>query len=162
VMTALAVGHMLRDSRPGPVGSFVPTFLAVALLWVNVSAFASTIAPDAQRAVAGLRDPALRGFKPQPLAGLATSTTRLLSEDPYVPISLGQRPVVLDPFMLLRIGRRYPAAVQALVDRIRARDFELVVLIEPLQPVDRSWWTTLHFGPTVVEALAAAYQPSGM
>jgi hypothetical protein len=30
---------------------------------------------------------------------------RLLSKDPYVPISLGQRPIVLDAYMLWNIAR---------------------------------------------------------
>ena len=54
--------------------------------------------------------------------GVADETTRLLSEDPYVPVSLDQDPVVLDPFMLLRIGRDHPAAVRALVDQVEVAE----------------------------------------
>jgi hypothetical protein len=63
--------------------------------------------------------------------------------------------------MLPRIARRNPSGVHALVERIRAREFELIVLVEPLQPVERSWWTTWHFGSDVVAAMAAAYVPAG-
>jgi hypothetical protein len=124
-------------------------------------ALAVTVAPDAQQALGSLRGGQAGGYSRQPLAGLATSSTRVLSEDPYVPVSLGQRPVVLDPFMLLRIGRRDPAAVQRLADRIRAREFQLVVLVVPLQPVDQPWWRDMHFGKGVTRALTDAYVPSG-
>ena len=102
------------------------------------------------------------GYSPTPLSEIANSATRVLSEDPYLPVSLGQRPVVLDPFMLLRIGRRDPAAVDSLVDRIRRQEFELVVLVEPLAPVHRSWWTDVHFGIDVAEAIDSCYVPDGI
>jgi hypothetical protein len=39
------------------------------------------------------------------IASDLTRAMRLLSEDPYVPISLGQRPIVLDAYMLWNIAR---------------------------------------------------------
>jgi hypothetical protein len=159
VLTFLVVGQLAGRSWPSPVAAAVPVVLAVALLWVNLSGLAVTVAPDLQAAVAALRGE--RRYSPEPLAGRATATTPVLTEDPYVAVSLGQRPVVLDPFMLLRIGRRDPVAVQRLVDRIRAREFDLVVLVVPLQPVDQPWWNEVHFGRDVVQALAGAYEPAG-
>jgi hypothetical protein len=159
VLTVLAVGELAGGSRPGPAAAAVPVLLAVVLLWVNLGGLAVTIAPDLRPALAELRG--ARQYSPEPLAGRATATTPILSEDPYVPVSLGQRPVVLDPFMLLRVGRRDPAAVQRLIDRIRAQEFELVVLVNPLQPVDQQWWSEVHFGTNVAQALADFYEPSG-
>jgi hypothetical protein len=157
VLTVLVIGELAgRRLWPTPA---VPALIAVVVLWVNLGGLAVTIGPDLQPALADLRG--ARQFSPKPLAGRATATTPLLSEDPYVPVSLGQRPVVLDPFMLLRIGRRDPAAVQRLVDRIRAQEFELVVLVVPLQPVDQQWWSEVHFGTNVAQALADFYEPSG-
>jgi hypothetical protein len=54
----------------------------------------------------------------RPLQRWITAHDTILSEDPYVPVALGQVPVVMDPFMLLRIGTRHPDAVQALIERI--------------------------------------------
>jgi hypothetical protein len=159
VLTVLVVGELAGGSRPGPAAAAVPVLLAVVLLWVNLGGLAVTIGPDLRPALAELRG--ARQYSPEPLAGRATATTPILSEDPYVPVSLGQRPVVLDPFMLLRIGRRDPAAVQRLIDRIRAQEFELVVLVNPLQPVDQQWWSEVHFGTNVAQALADFYEPSG-
>jgi hypothetical protein len=159
VLTVLVVGQLAGRPWPSPVAAAVPALIAVVLLWVNLGGLAVTIAPDLQPALADLRGAGQ--YSPDPLAGRATAATPLLSEDPYVPVSLGQRPVVLDAFMLLRIGHRDPAAVQRLVDRIRAQEFELVVLVVPLQPVNQHWWSHVHFGTNVAQALADFYEPSG-
>jgi hypothetical protein len=129
------------------------------LLWVNLTGLVVVILPDVRTTLAS--SPASRLYSSKPLSGRASPATKLLSEDPYVPVSLGQRPVVLDPFMLQRLGRRDPAAVARLVERIRAREFDLVVLVIPLQPVDSEWWREMHFGTPVVEALADSYVFSG-
>jgi hypothetical protein len=63
--------------------------------------------------------------------------------------------------MLLRIGRRDPAATRRLADRIRAQEFELIVLVVPLQPVDQPWWKDVHLGADIAEAVADAYVPDG-
>jgi hypothetical protein len=161
VLVVLVVGQLIGRSWPAPAARAVPAVAALLLLWVNLGALAVTVLPDLQPALATLRGTAGDGYSRDPLAGRATRATRLLSEDPYVPVSLGQRPVVLDPFMLLRVGRRDPAAERRLVDRIRAREFELVVLVEPLEPVDRPWWRDVHFGTDVAQAIADAYVPDG-
>ena len=129
------------------------------LLWVALTGLLVGLVPDARQALGQLR--AGHPAAGRPLAGRATSSTAVLSEDPYVPLALGQTPTVLDPFMLLRIGRRDPAAVQQLVRRIDHRDFRFVVLVEPLEPIDREWWRQLHFGPAVVETLARSYTYTG-
>ena len=38
---------------------------------------------------------------------------------------------------------------------------ELVVLVVPLQPVDQQWWSEVHFGRDVAQALADSYEPDG-
>jgi hypothetical protein len=159
VLTVLVVGQLVGRSWTGQLATAVPGIIAVMLVSVNLGGLAVSVAPDLQPALADLRG--AQHHSPEPLAGRATATTPLLSEDPYVPVSLGQRPAVLDPFMLLRIGRRDPAAVQRLVDRIRAQDFALVVLVVPLQPVDQHWWNEVHFGTDVAQALADVYEPGG-
>jgi hypothetical protein len=158
VLTVLVVGELAGQEHPGPLAA-IPAVLTGVLLWVTVTGLVVTVGPDAREAVGMLRGTRL--YDRRPLSGQATATTRLLSEDPYVPVSLGQRPVVLDPFMLRRLQERDPAAVQRLVERIRAREFELVVLVVPLQPPDQPWWRDMHFGTRVTRALADAYTESG-
>jgi hypothetical protein len=75
-------------------------------------------------------------------------------------VALGRRPTVLDPFILLRLERRDPAAVAALADRIRSAEFDLVVLLQPLED-DSGWWRRYHFGETVIDAVREAYGPAG-
>jgi hypothetical protein len=160
VLTVLVVGELAGRSRSDPLAAVaVPATLAVVLLWVILTGLVVTVGPDAREAVRMLRGAQL--YSRQPLSGQATPATRLLSEDPYVPVSLGQRPVVLDPFMLRRLEERDPVAVQRLIERIRAREFELVVLVVPLRPPDQEWWKDMHFGSRVTRALANAYADSG-
>jgi hypothetical protein len=130
--------------------------VSVVVLWVSTVGLVVTLAPDVRATISGeLNSRAI------PLEGLADADTAILSEDPYVPVSLGQAPVVLDPFMLLRLGRDRPEAVQELIARIRSQEFELVVLVEPLEPLDRSWWNEEHFGSDVVGAIDRAYRFAG-
>jgi hypothetical protein len=160
VLTGLVVGELAGRSWPDPWPRGVVTVaLTGLLLWINLTGLVVVLIPDARQALGQLRG----GHPPaaRPLAGRATASTPVLSEDPYVPLALGQTPTVLDPFMLLRIGQEDPAAVQQLVRRINERAFRFVVLVEPLDPIDREWWRQLHFGPEVVEALASSYRYTG-
>ena len=129
--------------------------VGVALLWISTVGLV-TLVPDVRATISGELD-----SRAIPLEGLADADTAILSEDPYVPVSLGQPPVVLDPFMLLRLGRDRPEAVQELIARIRSQEFELVVLVEPLEPLDSSWWNEQHFGSDVVGAIDRAYRFAG-
>jgi hypothetical protein len=130
--------------------------VGVALLWISTVGLVVTLVPDVRATIGGELD-----SRAIPLEGLADAHTAILSEDPYVPVSLGQAPVVLDPFMLLRLGRDRPEAVQELIGRIRSQEFELVVLVEPLEPLDRTWWNEEHFGSDVVDAIDRAYRFTG-
>ncbi len=160
VLTALVTGELAGRSWPGPImGVVVAGVLVLVLVWIDLTGLAVTMGPDTREAINLLK--AGRLPHSRPLTGRATSATPLLSEDAYVPVVLGQTPVVLDPFMLLRIGRKDPAVVQQLIDRIDARQFRYVVLVVPLQPVDQPWWNQMHFGPDVVRALARSYRYTG-
>jgi hypothetical protein len=68
---------------------------------------------------------------------------------------------VLDPFMLPRLAERRPDAIPDLVRRIDSQEFDLVVLVEPLEPVDRQWWRELDLGLPIVRAIARAYTDAG-
>ena len=157
VLSAIVVGRAAGHAPP-EIRSIARwrVALSVVIVWILVSGMAVTVAPAVRDAVGTIRDPSR--FAAEPLAGLADETTELLSEDPYVPVSLGLDPVVLDPFMLPRIGRDNPAAVRELVDRIDDKDFELIVLLEPLD--DSAWWADYHFGSRVIDAVERSYELS--
>lgn len=150
IVAGRAAGH-----APPEINSvrLLRTALSIVIVWLLVTGMAVTVAPSVRDAVNTLSDPSR--YHAEPLAGVADETTSLLSEDPYVPVSLDQDPVVLDPFMLLRIGEEQPAAVRALVERIDDQDFELIVLVEQLENSD--WWADYHFGTDVIAAVEHSY-----
>jgi hypothetical protein len=134
----------------------VGTAVGLALLWVTLSGFVVVLFPSVKEAVGG--GPS---YDKYPLSGLATSHISVLSEDPYVPLSLGQVPVVLDPFMLPRLADKRPDAIPDLIRRMEIQEFNVVVLVEPLEPIDRSWWTEEDLGIDVVRATSRAYTYAG-
>jgi hypothetical protein len=160
VLIALVLGEFIgRTSQDRRAATTLTPILGLFLMWAYLVGTALTLVPAVRGAVQSLRDPSL--YSSDPLAGSATSSTKLLSEDPFVPVSLGQTPVVLDPFMLLRIGRDDPDARGELVNRITAREFELIVLVKKLEPFDQQWWRDYHFGTDVTRAIARSYRFRG-
>jgi hypothetical protein len=152
VLAILVIGEWAGRTWSERMASSIRVLVGLMMVWLIASGLAVTVAPAAQSALR-----ADVSYRSDPLAGVAEPMTRILSEDPYVPVSLGQVPEVLDPFMLLRIGQRNPSAVQELVRRIDDQEFDLVVLVENLEPLDRQWWNEEHFGPEVVRAISRSY-----
>ena len=162
VLSALVVGELAarasdqataydRDASR-TVGSIV----ALSLLWVTLTGSVVTLGPPVLQIARGEAS-----YGAEPLAGLGDPGISVLSEDPYVPISLGQTPVVLDPFMLPRLAGKYPDAIPDLIERIEAREFDVVVLLQRLEPVEQSWWVELHLGIDVARAISGAYTYAG-
>jgi hypothetical protein len=83
----------------------------------------------------------------------------LLSEDASVPLLLGRTPIILDAFMLRRIGEMHPAWRADLVRRLNRHQFDKIVLIFKLDPAD-SWWTDIHFGAHIATAIDCNYHLS--
>src|SRR4030095_14407681 len=103
--------------------------VTITVLWVQLTALATYLLPEVRSAITPAKAPLGQDLDPQPLRGLATIKTHLLAEDPYIPLTLQQVPVVLDPHMFRLMARRDPEAAQSLVRRISACEFELVVLL---------------------------------
>jgi hypothetical protein len=93
-----------------------------------------------------------------PLAGVVGPNDRILSEDPYIPVSRGQLPLVVDAFMLRRIGEDHPSWRDDLVVRIERRRFSKVVLVNALTRSNDWWWHNFDFGTPVAAALTANYR----
>jgi len=158
VLVALVVGELAGEAAEDAGVRPLAAFVAVTVLWVNATGLAFLYGPEIKK----VRDPAyLATVSARPLDG-ADATRRILAEDPYVPVSLDQRPVVVDPFMLITIGERDPAAVRDLVMRIRAHEFDLVVLRVSLEDPSMAWWFHEEaFGADVADALRENYVETG-
>ena len=157
VLTVLVVGELAGRRWPDPVAAAVSAIIAIVLLWVNLGGLAVTIAPDLQPALADLRG--ARHYSPEPLAGRATATPPVrgsLRAGVARTAPRGPRPVHAAPHRApgpgggAAAGRPHPSS-----------GFELVVLVVPLQPVDQQWWSEVHFGRDVAQALADSYEPDG-
>ncbi len=154
VLSIVVIGAAWGDLRPLLRGAVVALLLVVA-----VGAYADSVKPVAAARALVDRD---SSRLPEAARRLGPDA-RLLSENPYVPVSLGQKPVVLDAFMLWSISRRHPAWRDALVRRLDAREFDAVVLF--YRPEDRSrsdtvrfWYRTVHFGTPIVDAIERNYR----
>jgi len=100
---------------------------------------------------------------PTPLSGRFDEGSRLLSEDPLVPVMLGTDVVMLDAFMILRIENIEPGTRSAMADRVRAREFDGIVLLRPVhKPFNPEWFDTMHFGREIAGAIEGSYEFIGM
>jgi hypothetical protein len=74
-----------------------------------------------------------------------------------VPVSLGLRPIVLDPFVLLRLVRKHPDWGADLVRRLDDHQFDEIVLLQHLDP-ESNWYTNVHFGREISTAINRNYR----
>jgi hypothetical protein len=151
LLTAVLVADLAVRSREGSVAVLV----TLATGWAIVTGIAITVLPDVREAVT---DGAVE--QRAPLTHAVEPGDALLSEDPSLPVTLGRPPTVLDPFMLLRIDRVRPDAVNDLIGRIDRREFDIIALVVELD-ADEQWWTDYHLGPRVVDAIRRSYAASG-
>jgi hypothetical protein len=143
-----------RDGRT-EVGWIV---LSSALVVGLASGFLTHIANQVGNGVRALGiGPPERLFSNIPLADAVNRNDVLLSEDASVPVSLGRRPIVLDPFMLLRLVRKHPDWGTDLVRRLDNREFDKIVLLHPLDP-ESVWYTNVHFGREISTAMNRNYR----
>jgi hypothetical protein len=157
VLTVLCVGQLAgRTAWTVGQGPRLGAIIALTLVFTSLSALAVTLRPALQDAIRTMST-GQSSYPANPLAERVTAETKVLSEDPAVLVHLDREPVVYDPFMLPRIERRDPAAVRDLAHRIDAKEFDLVVLVVPLEPTSNPWWRDYHMGQTVVAALDRAY-----
>jgi len=158
VLAILMCGGFLasvyKQDRDGALGRVAA---AVGLSWLlYVSRVTSMTLP----LLAVLRH-ADHGYSAKPLEDSVADGETILSEDPWVCLSRGQRPCLLAPFALARFGQTRPQAVKDMIARIDREEFDCVVLLKKLgegNPNDRFAWDVLHFGPPVVAALCEHYK----
>ncbi|WP_242340993.1 MULTISPECIES: glycosyltransferase 87 family protein [Anaeromyxobacter] len=83
----------------------------------------------------------------------------VLSEDPLLPLVAGQRPFVLDTWMLRLASERDPDLARPLLDELRRDEFAAVVLFQDLDlPGSRRWYDRGNLGLDVVGEVARHYR----
>jgi hypothetical protein len=155
VLTAILVAEICGTGRAPGNRLILRSVTLVTLIFAIGASFPQErlLASDAVRTLAG------RGTSEpkKPLANELDANDVVLSEDPFISVSMGKDPIVLDAFMLLRILRDHRAWEAQLVGRIDDRRFTKVVLLQRLDPAD-SWWQKWDFGPGVSKAIARNYR----
>jgi hypothetical protein len=129
-------------------------FSAIAMLALGGM---SRVLPPLIRTESDLRTGSSDRYSIWPLDDLVHRGDTILSEDPYIPIALGDRPTILDPFMLLRLEDAHPAWRDELVRRLERREFDEVILLSSADPGD-PWYQSLHLGSSVVQAIDQSYE----
>jgi hypothetical protein len=84
----------------------------------------------------------------------------VLAENPVLPVLAGQRPYLMDPFMLRVLWERNRTFGQPILEGLRNHDFCAVVLFmrDPRTSEGRAWYEKEHFGPGFLAALNSNYQ----
>lgn len=130
---------------------------ALAVLWGTLTSYYLYLRPPTAVAAKALlgRDHTYNGGPA--LESVIGANDRILSEDPYVPVSHRQDPVVLDPFILVRIARDHPDWRAEFIRQIKLRRFTKVVLYYRIQPGD-VWWELESLGTPIATAIARNYR----
>jgi hypothetical protein len=158
VLSLLVVGELWRRTSPRAGGlSVASAAVVVALLGASVATYRENVALG--RDVEALLHGAEARDRVPRLAGSVGAGESILSEDPFIPVSRGERPVVLDPFMLLSIAERHPRWRRDLVRRIESAEFQKVVLLYRPESAPL-WYRTRHFGEEIVRAIERSYRPA--
>ncbi len=149
LLSCLCIGERWADELRE--GTWLAVCLSAVIAWGTLSSFDASVSGDFRATLKGKLP-----FPTQPLADLIEPTDKLISEDATIPILMGQRPILVDAWILLRIGRQHPEYIKPLISQIRAQTFDKVVLLRPADdPTD--WFVAHEFGENVRRALAENY-----
>lgn len=147
--------HLRARSERREFARIAPIALALAVSLAGVAWLAGDLPRAAARWATGRDVPdAARQLAAELGPGL-----RILSEDPYVPVAMGQDPVVMDPYLVARLADVHPDWYGDLVGRVERQEFAVVVLMRGLETraaPDR--YGERIFGAGVFDALLRRYQ----
>ena len=157
VLTSAVVAGMWQAAPSGRGRLVLQSLVVLAILAATVLASRYTIVPDLRAALAhelrGRPDPRLSVAVDRDLAKAGGCA---LYEDASIPLLAGERPIVLDAFMVHRLQTRRPAELRLLEERIRDGQFEQIVLTRPL--TDLGWFAVLDFGSQLANAMRDRYR----
>jgi hypothetical protein len=158
VLIVLAVGALWQPAASKPDNRFLITTISIAVLWIGITSFAVVVYPEARSALGSmLHADTKRELAADVMSGHIASNEVILSEDPYVPVSIGQLPIVLDAWMLRRLAQQHPDWSDSLARRIETREFDKVVLARPLDG-NEYWYRNVHFGRSISDAIRRHYR----
>jgi hypothetical protein len=135
--------------------------LAAATCWVLFMGWTAVLGEPLREVVSVWRGQSASHYPAKPLAGLVGDRDALLSEDPWVAISRGQAPRVLDPCALAALTRTRPDLTDDLVRRIEAGAFDRVVLRQhddEAEGGDDGEWQDRIFGRPILHAIRSRYR----
>jgi hypothetical protein len=159
VLSALVIAGLWErtDSRQTVrVGRLV---VVLCLVLASAAAARYTLVPDVRAAVRHeIRGRPNPRYSRHPLTSVVSEGTCALFEDATIPLLAGQRPIVLDAFILHRLQTHDRPAIVALVQRIDRGEFTSIVLDVPL--TDAGWFATLDFGTALADAMRVNYRPA--
>jgi hypothetical protein len=93
---------------------------------------------------------------PTPFEGRFDIHSRVLLEDPSLWLTIGQRPEFTDPFMLPLLLAREPSWGEGIIERLKTRAYEAVVLIRPIE-LEPMHYERVHLGPAIAAAIVENY-----
>ena len=83
----------------------------------------------------------------------------ILAENPLLPVLAGQRPYVMDPFMVRVVWDKIPNFGDPLLEGLRTQAFSAVVLTKDAQTAaGEAWYKNDIFGPGFLSALSQGYR----
>jgi len=156
--------HLLELTALGAVGAGMwaeratrrEAVLGMALVLIVVTGAAWR---ETQAAVRAARAPEAR--RENVLAAVRGESGPVLAEDALIPLAAGLRPEISDASTLRsEIGRGEPRAT-AIVERIQARHYGLIVLDENLELQKDRWYRDFQFGAAARDAMLSRYVAAG-
>lgn len=151
VLSALAVGLLYRRVQAQPAAKNVLLGLIACALLAGVDL--GLVAP-----LQGLYRSSDAHSKTV-YAQLAKPHHRVLSEDPAVPVVLGQDPIVLDACMWRRLADSMPQQTRTLVARVEQQEFDRIVLLEEAEMgLKNGWYVRGNFNERLIRAVLDRYR----
>jgi hypothetical protein len=159
ILAAICVGDLWRRAASAERKMTIAhSVIAIVLAWASVAAISAHAWPELRELYARWSTGEQPGkWDPTPLADRIEDDWTLLLEDPYAAISLDRTPLILDPWALARLDAADNDGVAALGDRIRARDFDRIVLREPIESILPDI-AARRLGLTIATAISDHYQ----
>jgi hypothetical protein len=157
VLTVIVVGELwVRTAGRGRELSTIGIAISVALMLGAADVYRQSLKSDVRDAAGILAGKESTKYPTDPLAGYVSKKDSLLSEDPAVPLLMGERPLFVDAVSLRRLGLNHPSWIDDLRRRVAAKRFEKVILVHPIE--DSHWYGERNFGPQVRDAIRRAYR----